>query len=175
MPIKSLIRTIPNYPKQGIQFRDITTLLQDPKGMQLAVERLAEPFRGLGIDKVAGIEARGFILGGAVAVALGAGFVLVRKKGKLPWDTIGADYDLEYGSDGVEIHTDTIRSGESVLVVDDLVATGGTAEATIRIVERVGGTVAGCAVVIDLPLLGGRRRIEAAGHRVVSLCEFEGE
>ena len=175
MPIKSLIRTIPDYPKQGVQFRDITTLLQDPKGMQLVVERLAEPFRGLGIDKVAGIEARGFILGGAVAVALGAGFVLVRKKGKLPWDTIGADYDLEYGSDGVEIHTDTIRSGESVLVVDDLVATGGTAEATIRIVERVGGTVAGCAVVIDLPLLGGRRRIEAAGHRVVSLCEFEGE
>jgi len=175
MPIKSLIRTIPNYPKQGIQFRDITTLLQDPKGMQLAVERLAEPFRGLGIDKVAGIEARGFILGGAVAVALGAGFVLVRKKGKLPWDTIGADYDLEYGSDGVEIHTDTIRSGECVLVVDDLVATGGTAEATIRIVERVGGTVAGCAVVIDLPDLGGRRRIEAAGHRVISLCEFEGE
>jgi len=175
MPIKSLIRTIPNYPKQGIQFRDITTLLQDPKGMQLAVERLAEPFRGLGIDKVAGIEARGFILGGAVAVALGAGFVLVRKKGKLPWDTIGADYDLEYGSDGVEIHTDTIRSGECVLVVDDLVATGGTAEATIRIVERVGGMVAGCAVVIDLPDLGGRRRIEAAGHRVISLCEFEGE
>ena len=175
MPIKSLIRTIPDYPKPGVQFRDITTLLQDPKGMQLAVERLAEPFRGLGIDKVAGIEARGFILGGAVAVALGAGFVLVRKKGKLPWDTIGADYDLEYGSDGVEIHTDTIRSGECVLVVDDLVATGGTAEATIRIVERVGGTVAGCAVVIDLPLLGGRRRIEAAGHRVVSLCEFEGE
>ena len=175
MPIKSLIRTIPDYPKQGVQFRDITTLLQDPKGMQLAVERLAEPFRGLGIDKVAGIEARGFILCGAVAVALGAGFVLVRKKGKLPWDTIGADYDLEYGSDGVEIHTDTIRSGESVLVVDDLVATGGTAEATIRIVERVGGTVAGCAVVIDLPVLGGRRRLEAAGHRVVSLCEFDGE
>ncbi len=175
MPIKSLIRTIPDYPKQGIQFRDITTLLQDPKGMRLAVERLAEPFRGLGIAKVAGIEARGFILGGAVAVALGAGFVLVRKKGKLPWDTIGADYDLEYGSDGVEIHTDTIESGESVLVVDDLIATGGTAEATIRIVERVGGTVAGCAVVIDLPALGGRRRIEAAGHRVVSLCEFEGE
>ena len=175
MPIKSLIRTIPDYPKQGVQFRDITTLLQDPKGMQLAVERLAEPFRGLGIDKVAGIEARGFILGGAVAVALGAGFVLVRKKGKLPWDTIGADYDLEYGSDGVEIHTDTIRSGECVLVVDDLVATGGTAEATIRIVERVGGMVAGCAVVIDLPDLGGRRRIEAAGHRVISLCEFEGE
>ena len=175
MPIKSLIRTIPDYPKKGVQFRDITTLLQDPKGVRLAVERLAEPFRDLGIDKVAGIEARGFILGGAVAVALGAGFVLVRKKGKLPWDTIGADYDLEYGSDGVEIHTDTIQSGESVLVVDDLVATGGTAEATIRIVERVGGTVAGCAVVIDLPLLGGRRRIEAAGHRVVSLCEFEGE
>ncbi len=175
MPIKALIRTIPDYPKQGIQFRDITTLLQDPKGMRLAVERLAEPFRGLGIAKVAGIEARGFIFGGAVAVALGAGFVLVRKKGKLPWDTIGVDYDLEYGSDRVEIHTDSIGSGECVLVVDDLIATGGTAEATIRIVERVGGTVAGCAVVIDLPKLGGRRRIEAAGHKVVSLCEFEGE
>jgi adenine phosphoribosyltransferase len=175
MNIESLIRTIPDYPKRGVMFRDITTLLQDAKGLVAAVDRLAEPFRGLGIQKVAGIEARGFILGGAVAVALGAGFVLVRKKGKLPWDTISADYDLEYGSDGVEMHTDSVAAGERVLVVDDLIATGGTAEATIRIIEKVGGSVAGCAVIIDLPDLGGRRRIEATGHKVVSLCEFQGD
>lgn len=172
MDIKTLIRTIPDYPKQGVQFRDITTLLQDPKGMRLAVERLAEPFRGLGIDKVAGIEARGFILGGAVAVALGAGFVLVRKKGKLPWDTIGADYDLEYGSDGVEIHTDTIGSGECVLVVDDLIATGGTMEAACKLVERIGCEVVGCAFVAELTDLKGRERLK--DYRVTNLVEFGG-
>ncbi len=175
MNLKSLIRTIPDYPKPGIQFRDITTLLKDPAGMREAVDQLAGPFRGLGIDKVAGIEARGFILGGAVAVALGAGFVLVRKQGKLPSETIGREYELEYGSDGLEIHTDAVSPGDRVLVVDDLIATGGTSEAAIRVIEQGRGTVAGFAAIVDLPDLGGRKRIEAAGHKVVCLCEFEGE
>ena len=175
MSIKSRIRTIPDHPKPGIQFRDITTLLQDPEGLRLAVEGLAEPFRGMAIDKVAGIEARGFILGGAVAFALGAGFVLMRKPGKLPHTTVGHSYTLEYGTDRIEVHVDAIARGEKVLLVDDLVATGGTLEASIRVVEAIGGEVVGAAVVIDLPDLGGRRRIEALGHKLVALCAFEGE
>jgi adenine phosphoribosyltransferase len=175
MLIKSLIRTIPDYPRPGVQFRDITTLLQDPEGLRTAVEKLAAPFRGHRIDKVAGIEARGFVLGGAVSMRLRAGFVMVRKKDKLPSETIGADYELEYGTDRVEIHTDAISKGESVLVVDDLIATGGTLEAAIRVIEQVGGTVAGCSVVIDLPDLGGRQRVEAHGHKIVTLCEFAGD
>jgi adenine phosphoribosyltransferase len=173
--IKSLIRTVPDHPKPGIAFRDITTLLQDPRGVRAAVEQLADPFRDQRIDKVAGIEARGFVLGGAVALQLEAGFVLVRKQGKLPWHTIGRDYALEYGTDRIEIHTDAISAGERVLVVDDLMATGGTAEAAIHVIEQSGGEIAGCAVVIDLPDLGGSRRIESAGHQFVSLCEFAGE
>ena len=175
MPIKSRIRTIPDYPKPGIMFRDITPLLQDPVGLRIAVEQLVEPFVGRGIDKVAGIEARGFILGGAVALKLGVGFVAVRKQGKLPWETIGKDYALEYGFDRVEIHTDAVDKGERVLIVDDLIATGGTAEATIRLVEQAGGEVAACAFVIDLPDLGGRKRIEANGHETFALCQFAGE
>ena len=174
MPIKSRIRTIPNYPKPGIQFRDITTLLQDPVGLRLTVERLVGKFGGTRIDKVAGIEARGFILAGAVAHQVEAGFVAVRKQGKLPWSTIGEEYQLEYGTDRVEIHTDAVTPGESVLVVDDLIATGGTIEASIRVLERSGATISACAVVIDLPDLGGTRRLEEAGHRIISLCEFEG-
>jgi adenine phosphoribosyltransferase len=173
-PIKSRIRTIPDYPKPGVQFRDITTLLLDPQGMRAAVEGLARPFSARAVDKVAGIEARGFILGGAVATALASGFVPVRKRGKLPWTTLGQDYELEYGSDRVEIHADAIRAGEKVLLVDDLVATGGTAEAAIRLIEKAGGEIVACAFVIDLPELGGRRRLEARGHQVVALCEFEG-
>jgi adenine phosphoribosyltransferase len=175
MSIKSLIRTIADHPKPGIQFRDITTLLQDRVGLRLAVEGLAEPFRSVRVDKVVGVEARGFILGGAVAVALGAGFVPVRKSGKLPHTTIGHDYALEYGTDRIEIHTDAISRGEKVLIVDDLVATGGTLEAALRVVEQVGGEIVGVAVVIDLPDLGGRRRVEALGHKLVALCAFEGE
>jgi adenine phosphoribosyltransferase len=175
MLIKSLIRTIPDYPKKGVMFRDITTLLQDAEGLRAVVENLVSPFRGHRIDKVAGVEARGFVLGGAVAVRLGAGFVMVRKKGKLPWETRGIDYELEYGSDRVEVHTDAVSPGERVLMVDDLIATGGTLHAAIRVVEESGGRVAGCVVVIDLPDLGGRQRIEAAGHKLVSLCEFAGE
>jgi adenine phosphoribosyltransferase len=175
MSIKSRIRTIPDHPKPGVQFRDITTLLQDRDGFRLAVLGLADPFRGAGIDKVAGVEARGFILGGAVAMELGASFVPVRKAGKLPSTTIGRSYSLEYGNDRVEIHADAIARGEKVLLVDDLVATGGTLEAAIRVIEASGGQVAGVAVVIDLPDLGGRQRIEALGHKLVALCAFEGD
>ena len=175
MTIKSRIRTIPDHPKAGIQFRDITTLLQDAVGLRLAVERLVAPFASARVDKVAGIEARGFIVGGAVAHQLEAGFVPIRKQGKLPWKTHGQDYELEYGTDRVEIHQDAVMEGEQVLVVDDLIATGGTAEAAIRLVEAAGGEVVGLAVIVDLPDLGGRRRIEELGHKVAALCEFEGE
>ena len=175
MSIKSRIRTIPDHPKPGIQFRDITTLLRDRDGFRLAVLGLADPFRGTRIDKVAGIEARGFILGGAVAIELGAGFVPVRKSGKLPHATIGHDYALEYGTDRIEVHIDALAKGEKVLLVDDLIATGGTLEASLRVVEALGGEVVGAAVVIDLPDLGGRRRVEALGHKLVALCAFEGD
>ena len=175
MPIKSRIRTIPDYPRKGVMFRDITTLLQDPVGFRKAVDELVQLHAGTRIDKVAGIEARGFILGGAVAHQLSTGFVPVRKMGKLPWDTIGEDYQLEYGSDRVEMHTDAIVRGDKVLLVDDLIATGGTAEATIRLIEKAGGQVMGCSFVIDLPDLGGRARIEKMGHQVFSLCAFEGD
>jgi adenine phosphoribosyltransferase len=173
--IKARIRTIPDHPKPGIQFRDITTLLQDPVGLRIAVEGLVEHFKGEKIDKVAGIEARGFILGGAVAVELGAGFVPVRKSGKLPHETIGKEYELEYGSDRIEIHVDAISPGERVLLIDDLIATGGTAEAAIHVIQESGGELVGLGVVIDLPDVGGRARIEARGHRVAALCEFAGE
>ena len=175
MPIKSRIRTIPDHPKPGIQFRDITTLLQDPVGLRISVEGLVKPFQGEKIDKVVAIEARGFILGGAVAVELGAGFVPVRKPGKLPHETIGKDYELEYGTDRIEMHTDAIAPGERVLLIDDLIATGGTAEAAIHLIEKAAGQLVGVAVVIDLPEVGGRKRIEALGHELVALCAFEGE
>lgn len=175
MDIKRLIRTIPDYPKPGIQFRDITTLLLDPDGVRSAVAQLAEPFGGGQIQKVAGVEARGFIFGLAVAMELGVGFVPIRKHGKLPWETVGEDYQLEYGTDRVEIHRDAIQSAERVLLVDDLIATGGTAEAAIRVIERVGGVVEGCAFVIELPDLGGRSRVESNGRRILSICSFAGE
>ncbi|MGH0031024.1 MAG: adenine phosphoribosyltransferase [Myxococcota bacterium] len=175
MTIKSRIRTIPDYPKPGIQFRDITTLLQDPVGMRLTLERLVEPYQGTRIDKVAGIEARGFILAGALAHALEAGFVPVRKHGKLPYDTIGEDYELEYGSDRVEIHTDAILEGERVLLVDDLVATGGTALAAAQLIRKAGGEIVGCCCIVDLPDLGGSARLKEAGLPLHALCEFEGD
>jgi len=175
MPIKSRIRTVPDYPKPGVQFRDITPLLEDPIGLRLAVEGLAAPYKGMEVDKVAGIEARGFILGSAVAVSLEAGFVLVRKAGKLPAETIGQDYDLEYGTDRVEIHKDAIKKGQRVLLIDDLIATGGTASAAVQVIEQCGGEIVGVGVVIDLPDLGGSKRIEAHGLKVTSLCSFEGE
>lgn len=174
MPFKSRIRTIPNYPKPGIMFRDITTLLQDPLGFRKTVDELVQLHVRSRIDKVAGIEARGFILGGAVAHQLGVGFVPVRKKGKLPYDTLEESYELEYGTDTLEIHSDAILPGESILVVDDLIATGGTAEAALRLIRRTGGEVIASVFVIELPDLGGRRRLEDLGCAVQALCSFEG-
>ena len=174
MNFKTAIRTIPDYPKTGIMFRDITTLLGNARAFRAAVDALVQPYAGIKLDAVAGIEARGFILGGAVAHQLSIGFVPVRKKGKLPHTVIGEDYDLEYGKDRVEIHADAVNRGERVIVIDDLIATGGTAFAAIRLLERAGAHVMGCAFVIDLPELGGADRIRALGKEVVSLVAFEG-
>jgi adenine phosphoribosyltransferase len=174
MPIKSLIRTIPDYPEPGVMFRDITTLLQDARGFRTAVDELVQPYAGARIDKVAGIEARGFILGGAVAHQLSVGFVPVRKKGKLPWQTVGLDYQLEYGTDRVEMHVDAVAEGDAILVVDDLIATGGTAEAAIKLIMAAGARVVGSAFVVELPELGGRKRIADLGVDVRALCTFEG-
>jgi adenine phosphoribosyltransferase len=174
MPIKSRIRTIPHYPKEGIMFRDITTLLKDPVGLRVTVHELANRYTGMRIDKVACIESRGFIVGAPLAYLLGAGFVPIRKKGKLPAATVGEDYELEYGTDRIEMHTDAIDKGEHVLLVDDLIATGGTAEAAVKLVQGTGGKIVECAFVIDLPELGGRKRLEARGLKVFTLCEFEG-
>ncbi len=175
MPLKSRIRTIPDYPKPGIQFRDITTLLQDPFGFRKLVDDLVQPFAGKQIDAVAAIEARGFIIGGAVAYQLSTGSIPVRKKGKLPWETIGLDYELEYGTDRVEIHRDAVAEGQTVLVVDDLIATGGTALATVDLLRQAGAEIVGCSFVVELPDLGGRKRLEKEGVRVLTLVEFEGE
>ena len=175
MPIKSLIRTIPDYPRPGVMFRDITTLLGDAYGFRKVVDEMVQPYAGARVDKVAGIEARGFIVGGAVAHQLSVGFVPVRKKGKLPWQTIGQDYELEYGADRVEIHADAIANGDRILLVDDLIATGGTAEATIRLIRQAGGELVGCSFVVDLPDLGGRKRLEKLGIKTLALCAFEGE
>ena len=175
MPLKSRIRTIPDFPSPGIQFRDITTLLKDPFGFRKLVDDLVQPFAGKRIDAVAGIEARGFIIGGAVAHQLSIGFIPVRKKGKLPWETIGQDYELEYGTDRVEIHRDAVAEGERVLIVDDLIATGGTALATLDLLRQAGAEIAGCSFVVDLPDLGGRKRLEKEGVSVLTLVEFEGE
>ena len=172
--LKSLIRTIPDYPKKGILFRDITTLIADPAGLRAAVDGLVWPFLKAGIDHVAGIEARGFILGGAVAHELGRGFVPIRKKGKLPARTIGQDYSLEYGVDTIEIHADAIHKGDRVLLIDDLIATGGTAEAATELIRRSGGDLVAAAFVIDLPDLGGAKRLAAKDVTVHTLVSFEG-
>ena len=174
MDLKSLIRTIPDHPKPGILFRDITTLLAHAEGFKRTVEALAAPFRGVPLDAVAGIEARGFILGGAVAVELGTGFVPIRKKGKLPAKTIGQDYTLEYGVDVIEMHEDAIERGERVLLIDDLIATGGTAEAAAKLIRKSGGELVGAAFVVDLPDLGGGSRLEQLGIRWQALMAFEG-
>jgi adenine phosphoribosyltransferase len=172
--LKQLIRTIPDYPKPGIMFRDITTLLLDPQGLRAAVDGLMLPLVKMPIDLVAGIEARGFILGGAVAHELGKGFVPVRKKGKLPHKTIGQEYQLEYGVDAVEIHADAIAPGQRVLLIDDLIATGGTAEAAIELVHRSGGELIAAAFIIDLPDLGGSERLKSRGVAVHTLVSFGG-
>ncbi len=175
MHLKSLIRTIPDYPKTGIQFRDITTLLKDAKGLQLLVDGLVEQYVDKKIDKIVGIEARGFVIGAAVAYKLGVGFVPIRKSGKLPGQTYQQEYALEYGSDVMEIHQDAIIAGERVLLIDDLIATGGTAIAAVSLIEQLGGNIVGCAFVIDLPDLGGMQRLQTLGLQTFALCQFEGE
>jgi adenine phosphoribosyltransferase len=172
--VKDYIRTIPDFPHAGIMFRDVTTLFDDPDGFQLAIKQLVAPYLGQKIDKVAGLEARGFILGGAVAYHLGCGFVPIRKQGKLPGSVISQEYTLEYGQAVLELHEDAIEAGETVLVVDDLLATGGTAEAGVKLIERLGGDVTACAFVIDLPKLGGSKKLQAMGLPLHSLCSFEG-
>ena len=172
--VRLLIRTVPDFPKPGILFRDITTLLKDAAGFRTVVEELAAAYRNDRVDKVAGIESRGFIIGAALAYRMQAGFVPIRKAGKLPAENFGQDYELEYGADRLEVHRDAIGAGERVLLVDDLIATGGTAEAALRLIRIAGGTVAGCAFVIDLPDLGGRARLERAGYPVLALCQFPG-
>jgi adenine phosphoribosyltransferase len=175
MPIKSLIRTIPHYPKPGVLFRDITTLLKDPLGFKLTVTELCGRYRGKGITKIAAIESRGFIVGAAMAAVLETGFVPLRKRGKLPAETVGHDYVLEYGADRLEMHVDALVEGDAVLVADDVLATGGTAEAALKLIEGTGASVIGCCFVIELPALGGRKRIEPLGVEVFSLVQFEGD
>ncbi len=174
MQVKDYIRTIPDFPHEGIMFRDVTTLFLDPRGFRMAIDQLLHPYAGQPIDKVAGLEARGFILGGAIAHQLSVGFVPIRKKGKLPGNTIEQEYALEYGEAVMELHDDSLQPGERVLLIDDLLATGGTAEAGIKLIEKLGAEVIGCGFVIDLPELGGRKKLEAMGQEVHVLCDFEG-
>ncbi len=173
--LKDLIRTIPDYPKPGIMFRDITTLLNDARGFRRVVDELVQPLAGAKIDKVAGIEARGFFLGGAIAHQLSVGFIPVRKQGKLPFDTYRESYQLEYGTDAVEIHVDAVQKGERILLVDDLIATGGTAIAAINLLERAGAVIELCSFVVDLPDLGGASKLREMGKKLATLVEFEGE
>ncbi len=173
--VQDYIRTIPDFPHEGIMFRDVTTLFADPRGFRMAIDQLRHPSAGQPIDRVVGLEARGFILGGAIAHQLSLGFVPIRKKGKLPGVTIEQAYTLEYGEAVMEVHDDALQAGENVLLVDDLLATGGTAEAGIKLVERMGAKVIGCAFVIDLPDLGGRAKLEAMGMDVHALCAFDGD
>lgn len=175
MKIEDYIRTIPDFPHEGIMFRDVSTLFNDPRGFRMAIDLLLHPFTGQRIDHVAGIEARGFILGGAIAHQLSVGFIPIRKKGKLPWKTLEQEYTLEYGEATVEVHEDSAKPGDKVLIVDDLLATGGTAEAGIKLIRRLGAEVVGCAFVVDLPDLGGQARLKAIEAPVHALCSYPGE
>lgn len=168
------IRNIPDYPKPGIMFRDITTLLGNPRAFRRSVDELVHPFAGTKIEKVAGMEARGFIIGGAVAHQLSAGFVPIRKKGKLPHDTVRIAYSLEYGVDEMEMHRDALQPGEKVILVDDLIATGGTAEGAVKLLKQMGAEIVAACFIIDLPALGGRKKLEALGVDVRTLVEFDG-
>lgn len=173
--LKAAIRTVPNFPKPGVQYRDITTLLSDPEALAESVKRLAEPYRDAGLKAVAGIDARGFIFGTAVAIELGVGFIPVRKAGKLPFETLEQDYALEYGRDTLQIHADAAGEGDKVLLVDDLIATGGTASAAVSLLRRTGCTVVGAAFLVDLPDLGGAGVIKAMDVPVMALVAFEGD
>ncbi|CAN7308960.1 adenine phosphoribosyltransferase [Pararhizobium sp. LjRoot235] len=168
------IRNIADYPKPGIMFRDITTLLGNPRTFRRAIDELVHPFAGTKIDKVAGVEARGFILGGAMAHQMSSGFVPIRKKGKLPHDTVRIAYSLEYGIDEMEMHRDAIKPGDKVILVDDLIATGGTAEGAAKLLQRMGADIVAACFIIDLPELGGRKKLEALGVPVLTLIEFAG-
>ena len=172
--LKDLVRTIPDYPKPGIMFRDITTLLGDARAFRRAVDELVQPWSGSKIDKVAGIEARGFIIGGAVAHQVSAGFVPIRKKGKLPHQTVRMAYLLEYGSDEMEMHVDAVQTGDRVILVDDLIATGGTAEGAVKLLKQQGADVLAACFIIDLPELGGADKIRNLGVPVRTLVGFEG-
>ncbi len=172
--IKDSIKSIPDYPKPGILFRDVTSLLEDAEAFRLSIDVLAEHYRDQGFTKVVGTEARGFLFGAPLAHQLGLGFVPVRKPGKLPRETRGQSYELEYGQDTLEIHVDAIQPGDKVLVIDDLLATGGTIDATVKLIRDLGGEVNHAAFVINLPELGGDKRLEALGLEIVSLCEFDG-
>ncbi len=172
--LTAAIRNIPDYPKPGIMFRDITTLLGDARAFRRAIDELVHPYAGTKIDKIAGIEARGFILGGAIAHQLSAGFIPIRKKGKLPHETVRVAYSLEYGLDEMEMHRDAVKPGEKVILVDDLIATGGTAEGAVKLLTQMGADIIAACFVIDLPDLGGRRKLEALGVPVRTLIAFEG-
>jgi adenine phosphoribosyltransferase len=173
MDLKEKIRTVPHWPIEGVMFRDITTVLQEPEAMKEACNRFYERYKGKKIDKIVGIDARGFIFGSVLAYQLNLGLILVRKKGKLPYKTVSAEYTLEYGTDTVEMHEDAIQKGDQVLIVDDLIATGGTISAAIELVEKLGGEVVECAFVIELPDLKGREKIK--GYNIFSMVEFEGD
>ena len=173
--LEAAIRTIPDYPKPGVMFRDITTLLGDARAFRRSIDELVHPYAGTKIDKIAGVEARGFILGGAMSHQLSAGFVPIRKKGKLPHETVSIAYSLEYGVDEMEMHKDAVKIGERVILVDDLIATGGTAEGAVKLLQQMGAEVVAACFVIDLPDLGGRKKIEALGVPVRTLVEFEGD
>ncbi|WP_223475818.1 adenine phosphoribosyltransferase [Oricola indica] len=173
--LEAAIRTIPDYPKPGVMFRDITTLLGDARAFRRSIDEMVHPYAGTKIDKIAGVEARGFILGGAMSHQLSAGFVPIRKKGKLPHETVRIAYSLEYGVDEMEMHKDAVKQGERVILVDDLIATGGTAEGAVKLLQQMGAEVVAACFVIDLPDLGGRSKIEALGVPVQTLIEFEGD
>jgi adenine phosphoribosyltransferase len=177
MSIKSKIRTIPNYPKKGIMFRDITTLIKDPVGFRLVIDSMTQRYlhADFNFDTIVGIESRGFIIGSALAYTLGKGFIPIRKKGKLPAEVVSQEYELEYGTDRIEIHKDALKKGERVILVDDLLATGGTALAAAALVEKLGSVVVEMAFVVDLPDVGGRKKLMDKGYKVFTLTEFEGD
>ena len=175
MSIKSHIRTIKNYPIEGVMFRDITTLLKNSGGFRAAIDEFVNRYKDIKIDKIVAIESRGFIIAAPLAYLLNVGLVLIRKPGKLPSKTIDQDYELEYGTDRIEVHTDAINKGDKVLIVDDLIATGGTAEATVKLVKKMHGEIIESCFVIDLPDIGGRARLENMGQKVFTLCEFKGK
>jgi adenine phosphoribosyltransferase len=175
--IKSRIRTVPNYPKKGIMFRDITTLIKDPVGFRLVIDGMTQRYihDSYDFNVIVGIESRGFIIGGALSYTLGKGFVPIRKKGKLPAEVESQEYELEYGMDRIEIHKDAIKQGDRVLLIDDLLATGGTALAAAALIEKLGGMIVEMAFIVDLPDVGGRKKLEAKGYKVFALTEFEGD